>query len=67
MSMMNWPDRASARSCASSGVRASASEATKRGPKAPFSAANPAAMPADVWKNRRRLSPSFGAISSAIA
>ena len=65
MSMMNWPDSLAARSLACSGVAASARDTPNSGPKVSFIARKAAAMPAGVWKKRRRLTPCFFASSRA--
>ena len=57
MSMMNWPLSAAARALAISGVAASARLTMYSGPKVSFIATKAAAMPAEVLKNARRLSP----------
>src|SRR6516162_8054906 len=56
-SMMNCLDSAPARSAAMSGAAASASVTSKRRPNTWFIATNEAAMPAAVWKKRRRDKP----------
>ena len=67
MSMMNWSLSAAARSCAIAGVAASARLTSNTVPKVSFSATKPAAMPAAVWKNWRRLRPCLPPSSSPIA
>src|SRR5271166_6586692 len=56
-SMINCFDSAPARSAAISGVAASAMLTSKRRPNTWFIATNEAAMPAAVWKKRRRDRP----------
>ncbi len=56
-SMINCLENASARSAAMSGVAASARLASKSRPNTWFIATNEAAMPAAVWKKRRRDRP----------